>query len=726
VKVPFAAACSPLGLKMKAVKFAGAAVVAVIIVVALLLVIGIPSGFLTSKIAARVESTTGYRLTIDGAAKISLWPTLNISLSDLTLQNPRDRSGITKVTIERVQVDMTLASAWSGRPEIREIVVTHPVLYQPLLRDRLPNADGSATSKPLAADMDGVTIDRFKISNGEVAFARIRDRIEGRISAIDADAVIGRDRTVKVTGSARVYDHPTKFDIKATTPASSERQATPVDFAIDMPDVLKSQLTGRADMRLNGDVVMINGINGTLGDGNFNGWASVDIASKPLVKLDLDFQRLTIPQSQSSQDASGQPWSDAPIDVSGLNYVDAQVRISATEAIFGQARLAPLAIDAKLAGGVLKAGTANLGAYGGQVSGEVILDATSGAPSFAMHSDIVGVRALPLLQGLADFDRIDGKLQAKLALRSAGRSQRALMANMQGTAFVSFQDGAIRGINIAQMLRSLTTSKLSGWQDNQNSNQNASQDQNKEQTTDLTQLSASFRIDKGQAVTTDFNLIGPLVRITGAGTIALDTKMMGFRVEPKLVMTTEGQGRTSEPVGFGIPVMISGPWSQPQIYPDMAGMMDNPDAAYAKLREMGKGLFGPDGAKLGDILGSFGLGTTTQGNNAAGNTNPQIQLPNNMPMPGGQLGEAIGNLIQQGLSNSPLTSSPPSSNPGGSIRSRSLTGTSATPAAQASPAPPNQAPSQDQSPQAPSPQPPPVAQQDSQPMNDVMRQLFNR
>jgi AsmA protein len=697
---------------MRAVKFAGAAVVAVIIVVALLLVIGIPSGFLTSKIAARVESATGYRLTIDGAAKISLWPTLNITLSDLTLQNPRDRSGITKVTIERVQIDMTLASAWSGRPEIREIVVTHPVLYQPLLRDRLPNADGSATSKPLAADMDGVTIDRFKISNGEVAFARIRDRIEGRISAIDADAVIGRDRTVKVTGSARVYDHPTKFDIKATTPASSERQATPVDFAIDMPDVLKSQLTGRADMRLNGDVVMINGINGTLGDGNFNGWASVDIASKPLVKLDLDFQRLTIPQSQSSQDAAGQPWSDAPIDVSGLNYVDAQVRISATEAIFGQARLAPLAIDAKLAGGVLKAGTANLGAYGGQVSGEVILDATSGAPSFAMHSDIVGVRALPLLQGLADFDRIDGKLQAKLALRSAGRSQRALMANMQGTAFVSFQDGAIRGINIAQMLRSLTTSKLSGWQDNQNanqnSNQNASQDQNKEQTTDLTQLSASFRIDKGQAVTTDFNLIGPLVRITGAGTIALDTKMMGFRVEPKLVMTTEGQGRTSEPVGFGIPVMISGSWSQPQIYPDMAGMMDNPDAAYAKLREMGKGLFGPDGAKLGDILGSFGLGTTTQGNNAAGNTNPQIQLPNNMPMPGGQLGEAIGNLIQQGLSSG-------AGNSAG--RSRSLPGAPTTPAPQASPAPPTQ----DQSPQAP-----PQAQQDSQPMNDVMRQLFNR
>ena len=515
---------------MRAVKFAGAAVAAVVIVIALLLVVGIPSGFLTSTIASRVESATGYRLSIDGTTKISLWPTLNVTLNDLTLQDPKDRSGITRLTIDSVQADMSLSSVWSGRPKISELVVTHPVLYQPLLRERLPNA--GSTSKPVALDTDGAAIDRVKISDGEVAFARVRDRVEGRISAINADAIVGRDRKVNITGTARVGEHPTKFDIKATTPAPpADRPTIPVDFAIDMPDVLKSRLAGHAEMRLSGDVVMINGLNGTLGDGAFNGWASVDIASKPLVKVDLDFQRLAIPLAKSPEGTSGQPWSDAPIDVSGLNYVDAQIRISANEAVIGDARLAPLAVDAKLAGGVLKAGSANLGAYGGQVSGEVILDATSGAPSFAMHSDLVGVRALPLLQGLAEFDRIDGKLQAKLALRSAGTSQRALMANMQGTAFVNFQDGAIRGINVAQMIRSLTSGTLSGWQDSE------------AQSTDLSQLSASFRIDKGQAVTTDLNLIGPLVRVTGAGTIALDTKMMGFRVEPKLVMTTEGQGR---------------------------------------------------------------------------------------------------------------------------------------------------------------------------------------
>ncbi|WP_439372500.1 AsmA family protein [Bradyrhizobium sp. DASA03120] len=687
---------------MRAVKFAGAAVAAIIIVIALLLVVGIPSGFLTSTIAARVENATGYRLSIDGATKISLWPTLNVTLNDLTLQDPKDRSGITRLTVDSVQADMSLSSVWSGTPGISELVVTHPVLYQPLLRERLPNA-GAAT-KPIALDTAGATIDRVKIIDGEVAFARVRERVESRISTINANAVVRRDRKVDITGTARVGDHPTKFDIKAATPTQpAERPTVPVDFAIDMPDVLKSQLAGHAEMRLNGDVVMINGVSGRLGDGAFNGWASVDIASKPLVKVDLDFQRLAIPLAKTPDGGSGQPWSSAPIDVSGLNYVDAQIRISANEAVIGDARIAPLALDAKLAGGVLKAGTANLGAYGGQVSGEVILDATTGAPSFAMHSDIVGVRALPLLQGLAEFDRIDGKLQAKLALRSAGTSQRALMANMQGTAFVNFEDGAIRGINVAQMIRSLTTGTLSGWQDNQNGGQ--------EQSTDLSQLSASFRIDKGQAVTTDLNLIGPLVRVTGAGTIALDTKMMGFRVEPKLVMTTEGQGRTSDPVGFGIPVMIQGSWSQPKIYPDMAGMLDNPDAAYAKLREMGKGLFGPDGAGLGNILGSLGLGSATApGDNATGNANPQVQQPGQNNLLGGPLGEAIGNLIQKGLSSGAGTGTGTATGTG---RSRGLPATPPEPAPQASPAPPAQAD-------------PPVAQQDSQPMNDVLRQLFNR
>src|SRR5712675_2459374 len=183
-------------------------------------------------------------------------------------------------------------------------------------------------------------------------------------------------------------------------------------------------------------------------------------------------------------------------------------------------------------------------------------------------------------------------MQAKIGVKSAGNSQRAIMSNLNGTVFVVFQDGAIRGLNVAQMIRSLTSSTLSGWQEN------------KEQATDLSQLSASFKIDKGQAQTTDLNLVGPLVKMTGVGTIDLGTKQIGFRVEPNLVLTTEGQGRLTDPVGLGIPVMISGPWGSPRIYPEMQGIRDNPDAAYAKLKEMGKGLFGEKGAGIGAAIGN--------------------------------------------------------------------------------------------------------------------------
>src|SRR5262249_25631294 len=135
--------------------------------------------------------------------------------------------------------------------------------------------------------------------------------------------------------------------------------------------------------------------------------------------------------------------------------------------------------------------------------------------------------------------------------------------------------------------------------------------------------------------------------MTGVGTIALDTKQIGFRVEPKLVMTTEGQGRAADPVGFGIPVMIEGPWGAPRIYPEMQGILDKPDAAYAKLKERGKGLFGEKGAGIGAAIGNL-LGGQSGAGGQGGQGTPGGQQPGG-PL-GGQLGETLGNLLQQGLS----------------------------------------------------------------------------
>jgi len=687
---------------MRAFKIAGGAIAALVVVVILLLIVGIPSGFLTSEIQDRVKSETGYRLTISGATKIGIWPSLNVSLHDIVLQDPKDSDR--QLTAESIKADITLSSLWSGHPQVTELAIVRPVLSVPLQRDRVRDANPQPSPKPAAtaaaggAEDSAPSIEHVTVSDGTVVFSNLRDRVENRIEAINADVKIGGDRKVAINGSARTREHPLKFQVKAVAPAPPlERQNIPAEFTLDAPGILQAPLSGKAETRFNGSVVMINGLTGTLGDGAFNGWASIDFASKPLVKLDLDFQRLDIaaatnsPAStspsaqsapQSSAPSSPQAWSNASFDLMGLNYVDVQAKLSAAELDIGTARLAPASIDANLGRGVLRLGVTNLGAYGGLANAELDVDASTTSPTYSLRTDLAGVRALPLLRGVADFDKLDGKLQAKIAVRSTGTSQRAVMSNLEGSVFAIFQDGAIRGIDVAHMIRSLTSSTLSGWQEAN------------DEATDLTQLSMSFHIDKGRATTTDLNLVGPLVRVTGAGTIDLGTKLMAFRVEPKLVMTTEGQGRAADPVGFGIPVMIDGSWASPRIYPDMAGIMDNPDAAYAKLRDMGKGLFGPGGAGLGQMLsGLGGLGGSAPTSSNGKDNGSADQL-------GGQLGQALGSLLQQGVG-----------------RGRSI-----PPPAAASPAP---APAADPAPVASNP-PPLPSQDNSQPMNDVLRQLFNR
>jgi AsmA protein len=662
---------------MKALKFLGVALGivlgAVILALVLVAVLGVPSDVMAFTMLQRLERDTGYRLASGGTARISFWPRLSLTLTDASL---RDRDGAVRLTAGSVVADTTFASVWSGHPEITTLVITKPELHVPLLRDRLPATAARAADKPTPPDnaASAVTIKHVVVSDGAIVMSNARDRVENRIDDINADALIGTDRAVDLSGRARAGETPLKFTVKATAPEGGiAHQTIPIELTLDAPGSLQTPLSAKAEVRQSGSVIMINSVSGTLDGGAFNGWASVDVASKPLVKLDLDFQRLGVAASNAATEQAAQPWSNAPFSLAGLNYVDAQAKISAAELNLAGARFDTAQTETTLAGGILKLSVAKLGAYGGDASGEMIVDATTANPTYAMHCDLAGVRALPLLQSLAGFDKLDGQLQAKLGGRSSGASQHAVMANLSGTAFVNFQDGAIRDLNVARMIRALTTNPLSGWQET------------KDEQTDLSQLSASFRIDRGLATTSDLNLVGPLVRVTGGGTVDIGNQSLALRVEPKLVMTTEGQGRSSEPVGLGIPVGIDGPWNSPRIYPDIAGILDNPDAAYARLKEMGKGLFGTNGGSLDGVIN--GLAGSQSGSGAGNGTGRP---------PGGSLGEAIGNLIQQGLQQ-------------GTGRSRNVPAP-ATPQANA---PPTDLPSGDN-------------HQDSQPMNDVLKQLFGR
>src|SRR5215208_4485348 len=253
---------------MRALKIAASAIGAVIVIIALLAVLGIPSDFLTSAIQARVERDTGYRLTVTGASRIGLWPSLHVTFNDVTLQNADDRDGTGRLTVARLQADMTLASVWSGRPHITDLVLVTPVLHVPLLRHRAsplnpPPRPATTIGEP---EPNTPLIERVSISEGAVEFSHQRDGVTNRIEGINASAVIDGERKIKASGNARSGVQPLKFELDANAPARlGERQNIPVELKLEAPSALPAPLSAKAEVRFNSAVLMINGLSGRLG-----------------------------------------------------------------------------------------------------------------------------------------------------------------------------------------------------------------------------------------------------------------------------------------------------------------------------------------------------------------------------------------------------------------------------------------------------------------------------
>src|SRR5580704_3364666 len=135
---------------MKALKTASMVIGAIVVIAALFLIVGIPPSFLTSSMTERVERETGYHLTVAGSTRIGLWPSFHVTLRDVTLERPSDPESGNRLTVGSIRADVTLASLWSGHPDITELVINRPDVRVPLRRERQRNADvtSNTTTRP--------------------------------------------------------------------------------------------------------------------------------------------------------------------------------------------------------------------------------------------------------------------------------------------------------------------------------------------------------------------------------------------------------------------------------------------------------------------------------------------------------------------------------------------------------------------------------------------------
>ncbi|NOT41581.1 MAG: AsmA family protein, partial [Alphaproteobacteria bacterium] len=304
--------------------------------------------------------------------------------------------------------------------------------------------------------------------------------------------------------------------------------------------------------------IALDGMNGS-------GDVTLTTGARTYAKANLSLDRLDLNPylggGAGAKPAAGAiaPWSDDSIDASALKAIDADLAFAVDALNVGGLRIGRSVLDFALAGGKLTANLKQMALYGGDGKGVVTLNGAGGAPALGIDVALSGIKAEPLLTDAAGFNRLSGTGNMTLKLSGAGRSQRALMSSLDGTVAMKLEDGAVKGIDLAAVARTIQSAI----------SRSATGAAAK---TDFAVFSASLLIKNGVGRNDDLRLLNPFVRLTGAGTVDVAGQRLDYRVDPRAVRSSEGQGGSQDLKGIGIPFLIKGPWSRLSYAPDLSGI----------------------------------------------------------------------------------------------------------------------------------------------------------
>ncbi len=272
-------------------------------------------------------------------------------------------------------------------------------------------------------------------------------------------------------------------------------------------------------------------------------------------RLDLDRYQAK-PAAKSGATALATP--EQPIDLSPLKNLNAggSLRIAALKT--ANLKLSNVRIDLRAAGGKLDLNPISADLYGGSASGAA--SATAGStPQFALRQNLSGINLGNLLRDAAGKDTLDGKGNVQLEVSTQGAAVSQMKKNLNGTARLSLHDGALRGVNLGQVLRvaKAGSAMLQGGAAPQSGIASSSEK------TDFSELNASFRIINGHARNDDLRVKSPLIHVAGSGDINVGESRLDYLVKTSVAPVLQAQGGAELQAlkGVTIPVKLSGPFS---------------------------------------------------------------------------------------------------------------------------------------------------------------------
>lgn len=585
---------------------------------------------------------TGYTLSVAGDIDIRLLPTPRVRLSDVTMVSPAF-GGTPFVKMKMLDVGVKLSTLLGGPIEVTRLALHAPdinlvqtesgnnwsaLFAQPSQKPapKPNNAKQDATLTPKS-----FVLHELEIRDGKVLISDNTTVTKVHLDKLNIDSSMSSyDQPVKIKGGVQWNGQPIKFAAKLGSLQSFQYgKETPLEFSWDSTP-LDLSFNGRANqLRLLGDIklkspainavyawlsgmqmvkqkaiplemngsmdcsrnqCMMEKINSSVDDIKFTGDVSLNMAEQPVrVVVDVKADKLDITPYLAQKTASNFSliasayaqtkvgrWSNDPIDLSALKSLNANISVAFNELIAGAFKAGKGTFRAKNDKGVASAELVDTAMYEGKANVFVNLDANSKVDGRAM---LVGIQTEPLLNALFEKNRFSGKASSQFAFASNLKSQQAFVENLDGSGILAINDGSIKGLDIASMVRSL-----------QSAYKEVDTSQKK---TDFSEMRGSFTIVDGVLKNDDLMMKAPLFRVGGKGSVNLPAYTINYLLTPQIVETIQGQGG-KEKEGLGVPILVSGDLSSPTYAPDAKGLINdvlkNPDKVKDTVNQL-KGLF---------------------------------------------------------------------------------------------------------------------------------------
>ncbi len=286
----------------------------------------------------------------------------------------------------------------------------------------------------------------------------------------------------------------------------------------------------------------------------------------------LDLSPFLAPADQEPKPAQPlQAWSKDKLDLAGLSAANADLQIITREITLGSVKLTDAALTAKLTDGKLAADLSKFKAFGGNWEGRMSVDASSAIPavSLSMQGDSVAMSSL--LGTLAGFDKLAGTGAFKVDATTRGDTLDALMNGLNGQVSTNLSEGALKGLNVTQLVRSaqslqqaFTTGKLNSIDFRSVLSPTAE--------TDFTKFDSVLKIKDGVATVDLLKLISPALGMDGTGNIDIGGQKLDIRLATAIDKKGQGTGSVVQLNGIPVPVRLSGSWNQLKVTPDFSGV----------------------------------------------------------------------------------------------------------------------------------------------------------